>query len=168
MSAPRILALAALISFGLGAVAVGDALAGEKFKLRTVKHMTKWEQINVGDEEGHIIAVEEAKGIVSNNEGKWFGDGWPHHFASLLDINPKTGHVVGYGYEYVTDPDGDRYYYRWEGKSPRKNYWEGTYTMLKGTGKFEGIRGKGTWTVHVVAPGQWYSDEEWDIDLPRR
>jgi len=171
MSAFRVIAFLGLIGLFLGVVALGNAMAGEKFKFRTVKHFVKFETINVGDEEGHIIAVSEAKGLVSNKEGKWFGDGWPHHFVALFDINPKIGVVVGHGYEYVTDPDGDRYYYSWEGKAVRENYWEGTYTMLKGTGKFEGIKGNGSWTC-VVLPGQppelFYADEEWDIELPRR
>jgi len=45
--------------------------------------------------------------------------------------------------------------------------WKGTYTMIKGTGKFSGIKGKASWVAYVVAPSQFYTDEEWDIELPR-
>ena len=38
--------------------------------------------------------------------------------------------------------------------------------MLKGTGKYDGIEGKGTWRAVFVGPGEWYTDEEWDIELP--
>jgi hypothetical protein len=167
MSPFRIIVLIGVIALFVGVVALGDALAGEKFKLRTVKHSVKWEQVNAGDEEGHVVAINETKGIVSNKEGKWFGDGWLQRYAALFDINPKAGPVAN-GYEEVADRDGDKYYYRWEGRLVSKDYWEGTYIMTKGTGKFEGIRGKGTWSATVVVPGQFYVDEEWDIELPRR
>lgn len=57
---------------------------------------------------------------------------------------------------------------RWEGKSPKENYWEGKYTIVNGTGKFDGIRGRETWSVLMVTPQQFYSDEDWDIELPQR
>jgi hypothetical protein len=166
MSKSRIIALTALIILALGMTAVGNAVAGEKFKLRTAKYTVKWEQLDVGDEEGHIIAAHEAKGIVSNMEGRSFGDGWALRYVALLDINPKTGVTSGNGYEEMTDKDGDKIYKTWEGKAVAENRWEGEYTILKGTGKFEGIKGKGTFTAYVVAPNQFYTDEEWEVDLP--
>ena len=168
MSRFKLVAFIALFTVAFGMILVAYALAGEKFKVRTVKQSVKWEPIEVGDQEGHIIAVGEAKGISTNLEGKWFADGWVQHWVGLSDINPKAGLVVVQGYEQRTAPDGSKVCYRYEGKQIRKDYLEGTYSMLSGTGKFEGIRGKGTWTVNIVAPGQWYSDEEWDIDLPQR
>jgi hypothetical protein len=168
MRAFRVLACIAVIALFVGIAVVGDAQAGEKFKVRTVKQSVKWEQIEVGDQEGHIIAISEAKGISTNMEGKWFADGWVQHYVALGDFNPKTGIIVAHGYEQRTAPDGGKVCYQYEGKQIRKDYWEGTYIILSGTGKFEGIRGKGIWTVHVVAPGQWYSDEDWDIELPKR
>ena len=168
MSRFKLAAFIALITLAFGVVLVGDALAGEKFKLRTVKYMTKWEQVNVGDEEGHFVAIGEAKGITTNREGKWFGEGCVLGWTATFDINPKAGSIVGGGYEVVSDRDGDKWWRRWEGKAVKENCWEGKYTIVNGTGKFEGIRGKGTWSVFEVAPQQFYSDEEWDIELPQR
>lgn len=82
--------------------AIDNATAGEKFKLRTVKYATKWEQIEVGDGEGHNIMVEEATGIVSNMEGKSFGSGWVLRHVGLIDWNAETGVAFGHGYEEVT------------------------------------------------------------------
>ena len=93
MSRSKVLFIA-LITLAFGIAVVGDALAGEKFKARTVKQKVKWEQIEVGDQEGHIIAVAEAKGISTNMEGKWFADGWVQHYAALYDLNPKVGLLV--------------------------------------------------------------------------
>jgi len=168
MSRFKLLALVALITFAFGVTLVGDALAGEKFKLRTVKYSVKWEAIDVGDEEGHAVAIQEAKGIVSNREGKPFGEGWLHRYVATLDMNYKTEFGLGHWYEEVTDPAGDKYYYAGEGNRVTKATWKGTYTITKGTGKFSGIKGNGTWIAYIAAPTQFYTDEEWDIELPQR
>ncbi len=164
MSKTKIIALIAVISFVFAMTAIGNAVAGEKFKLRSAKYAHVWKQIEV--EEGHIIVVEEAKGIVSNMEGKPFGDGWVLRHVGLIDVNTKTGVAFGHGYEEVTDKDGDKYYSKWTGKAVGEGRWEGEYTILKGTGKYEGIKGKGTWSLESVAPQQWYTDEEWEMELP--
>lgn len=46
-----------------------NAVAGEKFKTSTVYYAVKWEQVDVPDEEGHLVAALEAKGISRNMEG---------------------------------------------------------------------------------------------------
>ena len=75
MSKSKIVGMMALIIFAMGILLVGDAVAGEKFKCRTVAFTTKYQQIDVGDEDGHLVAVWEGKGIQNNREGKWFNDG---------------------------------------------------------------------------------------------
>jgi len=164
MSKSKIIALTALITFALATVGVSKPVAAERFKLRTAKYADVWKQIDV--EEGHIIVVEEAKGIVSNMEGKPFGEGWVLRHVGLFDINTKTGVAFAHGYEETTDKDGDKYYAKWQGKAVKNGYWEGEYSILKGTGKYEGITGKGTWRAITVAPRQWYTDEIWEMELP--
>jgi len=61
MSRFKLFAFIALIAFAFGVVLVSDALAGEKGKGRLVCHSVKWQQIEVGDVEGHIVAVSEAR-----------------------------------------------------------------------------------------------------------
>ena len=166
MTKSKIIALIGLITFAFGITAIGNAVAGEKFKLRTIKYVVKFEKIDVGDEKGHIIAVFEAKGIVSNMEGKSFGDGWVLRLVGFSDSNPKTGFSRAHGYEEMTDKDGDKIYKTYKGKPVAENRFEGEYTIIKGTGKFEGIKGKGTWTAYVGAWPQFYTDEEWEVELP--
>jgi len=166
----KIIALTAMITFAFGMSAVGNAGAGQKFKLSTVYYVVKWEQINVGDEEGHLVAAFEAKGISKNMEGKTFGDGWVVRDVDLVDISLKTGLGFGHGYGEVTDRDGDKYYYTWKAKRLRgeiwASYWKGELTIVKGTGKFQGIKGKGTFFSYPIAPMQFYSDAEWEVELP--
>jgi hypothetical protein len=115
MSRLRIFALIALITFALGIALVGDALAGEKYKLSAVYHTIKWEQINVPGEEGHLIGLYESKGITRNKEGKPFGEALVVHCVGYIDMNTKTGICHGRWYEEFTDRQGDKFYDESEG-----------------------------------------------------
>jgi hypothetical protein len=171
MSKPKIVATIALIAFAVGIVLVGNAVAGEKFKGRTVWYSTKWEQLSAPGEEKHLLAVNEAKGISSNTEGKAFGEGTVERFVALVDIDLKTEIGSQHGYQESTDRDGNKIYWRFEGKRLKGKFWgsrwEGKDTDLRGTGKYEGIKGEGTWSSYVIAPMQWYTDWEMEVELPR-
>jgi len=163
MSMSKIVAMMALIAFAMSIVLVGDALAGEKFKCRTVWVTTKVERINVDDEKGHAIVLGEAKGIISNMQGKTFGEGWLGWTVYYGDSRPKTG-FTGYGYLTLTNKDGDKIYMKYESKPPGPDEW----TFFKGTGKFEGVQGKGTSsTVFTVDRTMWYVNWEGEVELPR-
>jgi hypothetical protein len=169
MSKSKIVAMVALIAFAMGIFLVDDALAGERHKTRSVTHNVKWNPINVPDEQGHVIASLENKGIVTNLEGKAFCDGWLVEFQALWESNPKMDIGAGYGYWGGTDRDGDKVYARWEAKKVKGDpHSRGTLTIIKGTGKWEGIQGRHTFVGTVVAPGEQYADQDWDIELPRR
>jgi len=168
MSRLKLLACIALMTFAFAVTLVSDALAGEKFKCRIVGYTVKWEQVEVGDQEGHVVAVAEAKGINSTMMGKTLPDGMLYRLPVLIDLNLKTGvgsHVVGYS-EY-TDRDGDKIVVQDKGKYVGGGNGAGEWAFVKGTGKFEGIQGKGTWISHSLSPTQWYVDWEGEVELPR-
>ncbi len=52
------------------------------------------------------------------------------------------------------------------GKRRKIGVWGGTWKAVKGTGKFEGIQGKGTWQFYPVGD-QAYHDWEGEVELPR-
>jgi hypothetical protein len=163
MSKSKIVGIVALIAFTMGILLVGDVVAGEKFKCRIVWYVTKNEQINVGDETGHVVALREAKGIVSNIQGKTFGEGWVALNTALVDISPKTG-ATGSGYLTWADKDGDKIYMKWDLKPPGPH----PLTFFKGTGKFEGVQGKATFSLlYTRDPMQFYADWEGEVELPR-
>jgi hypothetical protein len=119
-----------------------------------------------------VIAVYEHKGIGINMEGKTFGDGMVRWETGLVDMNFKTGLGSGHGYGVVTDRDGDKYYFTWKGKRVKggklgTGYWESELTIVKGTGKYEGIQGKGISYSYQVAEKQSYADWEVEVELPR-
>ncbi len=101
--------------------------------------------------------------------GKTLPDGMLYRLPVLYDLNLKTGvgsHVVGYS-EY-TDRDGDKIIAKDKGKFPGGLSGAGEWAFVKGTGKFEGIQGKGTWISHSLSPTQWYVDWEGEVELPQK
>jgi hypothetical protein len=168
MSRFKVLAFIALITLAFGVALVGDALAGEKVKARTVLYRVNWQQIEVGDQKGHVYVLYESKGIETILQGKAFCDGWSLRQGGFLDINLKSGAGYAHGFEVMTDKDGDKIFDTWEGKPGKGGLWEGTWTYTGGTGKWQGIQGRGTWITHEPAPGQSYDDWEGEVELPRR
>jgi len=164
MPKAKIVGIMALIVFTISIILVGNTLAGEKFKGRTVKHMLKWEQINVGDEEGHVLVLFEAKGISTDLQGKSYTDGWVEHEEGLFDMNTKTGAGSCQGYSEFASKDGEKIYIKWKGTAAN-----GTWTFFKGTGRYDGIRGGGTWAPGPPSsdPGYFSSHWEGEVELPR-
>jgi hypothetical protein len=164
----KVLALFALIAFALGMAIEGDVIAGEKVSIRIYMYATKYEQLEAGDEKGHVVAIAEVVGIVDNTKiGESFLDGWAYHQSSFLDLNPESGEGSGYGYFQYIDKDGDKIFGRWEGKMVDGAWPRGKSTWFNGTGKFEGIKGSGTWFDHtVVTPTTSHVDFEGEMELP--
>jgi hypothetical protein len=64
----------------------------------------------------------------------------------------------------MTDKDGDKAYFKWDQKPSGPN----RMTFYKGTGKFKGIQGKGTWSpIYTADPTEMFADWEGEIELPR-
>ena len=168
MSRFKLFAFIALVTFALGIVLVGNALAGEKIKNRIVAYTLKWEQVEVGDQEGHVVAVTEAKGINSTIMGKILPDGMLYRLPGLNDLNLKTGVGSLVSYSEYTDRNGDKIIAKNTGKFLGGGNAEGEWVFVKGTGKFEGIQGKGTWIAHSPSPIQWYVDWEGEAELPKK
>jgi hypothetical protein len=152
---------------------VGDAAAGERGKIivREVDYSTAVHTLKVPDVEGHTIFLSEAKGIgFSEKWGAYLG-----YKTYTLDLIKGEGTQAGYG--HYTFPDGSTYDTKFEGKNKGSALKfsagivgsaaaEGTWTYIKGTGKFEGIQGGGTWKSYGMAPDQWYCDVEGEYTLP--
>ena len=60
----KLIAAMNVILFIFGITMVNYAVAGEKFKGHGASTTVKWEQIEVGDEEGHVIALTQSKQIL--------------------------------------------------------------------------------------------------------
>ena len=165
MSWSKIFAVTAVVMFVFGIASIDCAVAGEKVKIKAHGAMlnVKWEQIEVGDEEGHVIGIYESKGIAFD---EITGARSAERGIGMLDINPKTGLVTSRGYGVTTNKDGDKTVRKVEGKAVGKGHSEGVWTYVKGTGKYEGIKGGGTWSSYSLAPGQSYWEAEGEVEMP--
>ena len=166
MSKSKILALTAVVIFVFG-VATIDVVAGEKMKWKShgASYTVKWEQIEVGDEEGHVVAVAQSNQIYFN---EITGEKETGPSVSTFDINLKTGQGSIQGYGVTADKDGDKLIRTHEGKLVGKGHWKGTWRFVKGTGKYEGIKGGGTWDSYSLAPRQSYLEIEGEVEMPTK
>ena len=159
----KIISVTTVFLFVFGIAMIDCAAAGEKMKWHGAGFTVKWEQMEVGDEEGHVIAIYEEKQIYFNENT---GEKTSSTTIGLLDINIKTGQGSGHGYGVSYLKDGAKTFRTWEGKSVGEGHWKGTYSLIKGTGKYEGIKGGGTWDSYSLAPQQSYLEVEGEEEMP--
>ncbi len=153
-----------LFLFVLAVTMINGAVAAEKFKSHGTSVTTKWQQMEVGDVEGHVLAIYEAKQIYFN---EITGEKTAGFSRNTMDINLKTGQGSIKGYGVTTDPNGDKSVRTHEGKTVGKGHWKGTWSYIKGTGKYEGIKGGGTWDSYSLAPQMSYIEVEGEVDMPK-
>ncbi len=147
---------------------LSSTTAGEKVKMKWhgATYTVKWEQIEVGDEEGHVVAIYESKSIYIN---EITGEKTAGTSVNMMDINLKTGQGSVQGYGVSIDKDGDKSFRTHEGKPVGKGHWKGTWTIVKGTGKYEGIKGGGTWDEYSLGPQQQsYLEIEGEFEIPAK
>ena len=163
MSRFKIVGIMALIAFATGILLVGNAVAGEKFKWRAEWNTGKPAVFNVPGEEGQIIGLREDKGILKVLEGSKVMDGMAGVHVGYSEVNTKTGEGVGHGRILFTDQDGHKMYWSWEGKG-EKGKWSLLMNFLRGTGKFDGFKGKAMVSTTSVSPNQFYADWEGEME----
>ena len=162
MSKCKAIGLIALISLALSVSARQTAVCEEKGKVvyRNVWYTTDVQSAEVPDVEGHTVHLAKAKGISFNEK-------WGHALATLSGTGDTTKGVGSYeGYMHYTFPDGSTITEKYKGETKPSGAVEGTGTYVKGTGKFQGIKGEGTWKVWFLGPGQFYGDLEVEYTLP--
>ena len=161
----RLLIVLTVVLFISGTAMHNFALAGEKFKAHGASTTVQWEQIEVGDVEGHVIGITKSKAIYFDD---LTGEISPHISIGLMDFNLNSGLGSGHGYGISILKNGDKRITRWEGKSVEKGHMKGTFTVIMGTGKLEGIKGGGTWESHDLGSGQSYTEVEGEIEIPNQ
>ena len=63
MSRSKVIAVSIVIIAVFGIAMIDGAVANDKMKWHGTGITVKWEQIEVGDEEGHVIAITQSKQI---------------------------------------------------------------------------------------------------------
>ncbi len=158
MSRYRILPAVTLVMV-LIVLGANPALAGEtvKYKATGTSINTKWHEIEVGYTEGHVVAVFQ-------NTQVWVseitGERVTAFSRGTMDLNKKSGQGTVKGYNVTTWASGDKRFGSYEGKMVGKGQWEGTYTDIGGTGKFDGCSGGGTWKSKSLGRGISHIESE--------
>ena len=162
----KIFIVLAIAFFVVAFTAPGVAFAGEKVKIKShgVSYTTLINQLDVGDEEGHIILIYEQRSIFANEIS---GDKFPDRSVGFMNVNPnKPAEMYLTGYGVHTDKDGDKMTRSFKGKPVSKDQWKGVYTTTGGTGKYKGATGGGAWTSYMLAPQQSYVEVEGELQMP--
>ena len=164
MSWSKILTIITVVVFVFGLAMIDCAVAGEKIKVHGVSFVTNFNQMEVGDEEGHLLLLIEQKVLYIDEKT---GERMVGTSKNLMDVNVKTGQGTLQGYGIDTFPNGDKVTGTHEGKIVGKGHWKGTWTYVKGTGKHEGIKGAGTWDSYSFGQGQpSYMEVEGEVEVP--
>jgi len=140
-------------------------VAGETIKVKgtATSVRTKWHSIEVGDEEGHIIAIFENTNVYLSDKSDERPTGLSTGF---VDMNVKTGKGTIKGYVVSTYPNGDKLFTKTEGKLIGKGQAEGTGVYIGGTGNWEGVKGSAVWKSKSLAPGVSFMEIEGEREIP--
>jgi hypothetical protein len=132
--------LVAAVSF-LGPV---HAQAQDLGSSRRVQGTAEVTSVEVGDVPGHVVGVVLFKGL------SFFEDGEiaTHTNPATFDLTDGSGPHRGYVVHYFDD--GSTGIERYEGEAKlsadgKRTVVEGTFECIGGTGRFEGLTGKGTY-----------------------
>jgi hypothetical protein len=141
-------------------------------KCRWTGHFPKMHIIEVGDVPGHILCVGESAGVSSCD------DGGVATISGKFTTDLTQGNGISQGYRVSTYEDGSTLWEKYQnivtpspdGKTSR---YEGTSEFIKGTGRFEGIQGSGSYTGKRLAPtpgvgAQYYTDSIGTYTLPSK
>jgi hypothetical protein len=100
--------------------------------------------VEVGDVPGHVVGVVEFKGLT------FFADGEiaTHSNPATFDLTNGSGPHQGYVVHYFDDGSTSIERYRGEARlsaDGKRTIVEGTFKCVGGTGRFEGLKGEGTY-----------------------
>lgn len=164
-SVKRMLAFVAFPATLMVVPSVHPSAGGERVKIAGAFTMTyvKQERLNVPDAAGHVLLLTAAQGTNRNTGPNDFMPGAQVSILETLDLLQGNGSNYG----YVTMSSGaDSVIDRINGKvtttvspqgSPHTAF-AGTWTTVKGTGQYDGIKASGTFR------GRFSSQTEYTVD----
>ena len=128
----------------------------ETVKFRVVNYLVKVEWSPVGDVEGHVIGFFLRSGLV------FYENGEVATYSNRGTFDSTKGHSSWEGYGLVTYEDGSTTISKIQGtltpiEATKQRSGKGTGEYIKGTGRFEGIKGSFSYTGRQVTP---YSEKE--------
>lgn len=149
-----LIALVSIFAFGVTASIAQDKV---KVKQKAFGVLIKSERVKIDDTEDHYKSISEWKGVTPDGEFIRYG-------TSAADLIKGNGPFNGYMKD--VDKSGDTYITKFQGvltntKSqegkPLVTY-KGTFSYIKGTGKFENIEGGGTFKGRFIGEGIYMTE----------
>ena len=107
--------------------------------------------VPVGDQDDHQMLLAQVQGSQASPDPNW--DGATITYSALLDLVAGAG--TQRGYFVNVRPDGDRDWGTFEGAITtvgEELRCEGTWKIVGGSGRFEGIVGNGTFSMRMPSP----------------
>ena len=138
-------AVAAFAVFG-----AGTASADEVLSFHVVTHATSVQFQQVGDVDGHTLGLARQSGLALFPDGSV----GTTYFTAINDYTNDAGtYVAYYG---LTLNDGSVLWFKVAGSAKPNDttivFPEAPVSVLRGTGRFEGVKGNGTFTGQRVTP----------------
>ena len=131
---------------------------------------TNQDSISVGDIIGHVLSLSISEGKNVNTGEHAFMEGAQTVNMSYGDLIKGSG--IHHGYIKFTK-NGDAIYAKWEGKvttvqttegAPATSF-EGILAYTKGTGKFENIKGNGTYKGEFISKTEYLVEWQTEYSL---
>jgi hypothetical protein len=140
------------------------SLAGDsgKWRGRAVLVITASKDVKVADVADHSVSITEFDGVVFSEGEKAFLDKARYQVVDMYD----AGGLVGGGYKTFTADDGSQVFLQYKHAGGSNPTYNGTWSMVSGTGKYKGISGSGTYTITFVSDTTAWDMLEGDYKLP--
>ena len=129
------------------------------------------QQVEFGDAPGHVLMLARARGSNRSPGPDGFMDGSEIVSVSMADL--VAGNGSNHGYD-IQVGGGDSVFTRWRGvvstvlspdKTPLTSF-QGTWTKHRGTGRYQGIKGAGTYQGHFTSPTSYVLEWRGEITVP--
>ncbi len=116
---------------------------------------------SVGDDQDHALMMGDDRGLVFNEDGESFLDKAEYHVHWMVD----TGGMVGGRYKTFIASDG-QVFAKFTITELSDAGGNGTWEFTKGTGKYEGITGRGDFKYTNVSDTVYWDLLEGEYKIP--
>jgi len=143
---------------------LGARHEGERIKISGMFRLAYVQQHAgpVGDVDGHVVMLTQAKGSNRNTGRTDYMDGAEAISVETADLIQGNGPHQGY---ITFSKNGETTVTKWNGKVTtvmRENVpmtsFEGSWTLATGTGQYQGVTGSGTYQGRMISPTEFTVD----------
>ena len=126
---------------------------------------TSTKSITIPDKKDHFVYLGEFDGVVFTDGGGFLNNAR----YQIADVQDSAAAIVPggeTGYKIFTATDGGQVFGKYQATEAAPPIYKGTWQFTGGTGKYQGIKGHGTWTYHSMTDTTGYDFLEGEYELP--